>query len=90
MTIESAHRAGIWISLCGEMAANPIIAVILMGMGIDKLSMAAVNIPEVKRIIRKITFKQAQQLAEAILQQEDINAIKNLVETQLSELENKL
>lgn len=89
MTIDSAHRAGIWVSLCGEMAANPIIAVLLMGMGIDKLSMAGINIPEVKRVIRSVTFKEAQELADTILQQEDVNAIKQIVDTHLARLKNK-
>ncbi len=85
--IGSAHRRGIWISVCGEMAAEPILAVLLMGMGIDKLSMAAVNIPPVKRLIRSVNYTDAQRLAEVVLQQDDIGKIQNIVYSQFCSLD---
>lgn len=86
IVIDAAHRQGIWISLCGEMAAEPAIACLLMGMGIDKLSMAAVNIPEVKRLIRSVKYSDAQRLAEVVLGKEDVTEIKKLVQSQFCPL----
>jgi len=66
--INAAHRENIWVGLCGEMAADPMTAIILIGLGIDELSMGPVAIPEVKRVIRNIRLADAQRLTEEILQ----------------------
>jgi phosphotransferase system enzyme I (PtsI) len=66
-TVESAHDAGISVGLCGEMAADPISSLILLGLGLDELSMGAFSIPVIKRIIRSVTLEEAEEtLAVAI------------------------
>ena len=64
-TIEVGHQFGHHVSVCGEMAANPMIALLLMGMGVDELSVNPPAVPLVKDAVRSVTFGQAEQLAEA-------------------------
>ena len=65
--INAAHENGIWVGLCGEMAGDPVFTMILLGMGLDEFSMSPQVIPEIKRIIRSITLKEAQELTQEIM-----------------------
>lgn len=67
LAIEAGHRHGIWVGLCGEMAADPMMAPLLLGMGIDELSVAPAAVPLVKDAIRSVRFTQAKQLADTAL-----------------------
>jgi phosphoenolpyruvate-protein phosphotransferase (PTS system enzyme I) len=64
-TVEAGHRHGIWTGVCGEVAANPILVPLLLGLGVDELSASPGAIPLVKDVIRHIRFSEAQDLAEA-------------------------
>jgi phosphoenolpyruvate-protein phosphotransferase (PTS system enzyme I) len=65
LTVEASHRHGIWTGVCGETAGNPILAPLLLGMGVDELSASPGAIPLVKDVIRHIRFSEARNLAEA-------------------------
>lgn len=65
--IESGHNAGIKVGMCGEMAGEPSFALILLGLGLDEFSMPPQVIPELKYIIRSVSFKQAQEIAQTAL-----------------------
>lgn len=65
--VEAAHNAGIWVGMCGEMAGEPSLILILLGLGLDELSIPPALIPEVKYIIRSFTLKQAQEIAQVAL-----------------------
>jgi phosphotransferase system enzyme I (PtsI) len=67
MVIDNAHSSGIPVSMCGEMAADPYAAVVLLGLGLDGFSMSAIAIPEIKRIIRSVTLAEAEELAGSVL-----------------------
>jgi len=67
-TVECGHRAGRWVGVCGEMAGDPRTAVLLLGMGVDELSMSSFDLPRVKAAIRSVTLSQAQQLSQEALQ----------------------
>lgn len=79
-TVEAAHRNGIWVGLCGEMAANPLATVLLVGMGIDELSTSPLSIPQIKRIVRSVNFSQAKEFAQKVLETTDLQHIKRLLE----------
>lgn len=64
---EAAHRNNISISVCGEMASDPIATVVLVGFGIDELSVVPSVFPEIKKIIRKINFKDAEKFCNELL-----------------------
>ena len=59
---------GIWAGVCGEMAGDPVLAPLLLGLGVDELSAAPPVVPQVKYIIRRLKLSEAQALAEFALQ----------------------
>ena len=65
--VEAAHNNGIWCGICGEMAGEPLYAPLLVGMGLDELSVAAASLPRVKEVIRRLNLSEAQELAGAAL-----------------------
>jgi phosphotransferase system enzyme I (PtsI) len=67
-TVDAAHANGIWAGVCGEIAGDPVLAPLLIGLGVDELSAAPPVIDEVKYIIRRIKLSEAQALAEFALQ----------------------
>ncbi|MFW6211298.1 MAG: phosphoenolpyruvate--protein phosphotransferase [Spirochaetota bacterium] len=65
--VENGHAHGIPVAMCGEMAGDPIATVLLIGLGFDELSMSSGSIPEVKRIIRSLSVREAEEVvAEAM------------------------
>lgn len=74
--IDSAHNAGIAVSMCGEMAGESIYTPILLGLGIDALSTNALAIPHVKEMIRRIDLKRCKQIAGHILDIKTAEEIK--------------
>lgn len=64
---EAAHGAGIYVSICGEMAAEPNYLPILLGLGFDELSMNAVSIPKVKKILRRCSRSDAEEMVKQAL-----------------------
>jgi phosphotransferase system enzyme I (PtsI) len=67
MVVDAAHAAGIDACMCGEMAGEPSYLPILLGLGFDELSMSAVSIPKVKKILRRCSKKEAEQLVARAL-----------------------
>jgi phosphotransferase system enzyme I (PtsI) len=65
--VEAGHDAGIPVSMCGEMAGEPLYSYVLLGMGLDELSMNATSIPRVKRILRKSVAYEAKEFASGLL-----------------------
>jgi phosphoenolpyruvate-protein phosphotransferase (PTS system enzyme I) len=61
--IEAGHRAGIWVGMCGEMAGDIFMTLILLGFGLDEFSTSPIAIPELKKIIRSVTMEQAKDIA---------------------------
>jgi phosphoenolpyruvate-protein phosphotransferase (PTS system enzyme I) len=64
MIVKSAHDAGIKVAICGEMAGEPAFTLVLLGLGLDELSMNPLAIPRVKKIIRNSTIDESKALLE--------------------------
>jgi len=62
-TAEAAHAEDAWVGMCGEMAGNPDLTELLVGLGLDELSMSAVTIPEVKAAVGETDTDSAVELA---------------------------
>lgn len=86
LTIESAKSNGIVSSMCGEMASDPYAAVILLAMGIDKLSMSAPSIPKVKEIIRSISFKDAEKILNKVMEMDEGSKIRSYIHKAVDEI----
>jgi phosphotransferase system enzyme I (PtsI) len=75
MTVEAAHANGIWAGVCGEIAGDPVLAPLLVGLGVDELSAAPGVLDEVKYIIRRINLDDAIMLADYALSCESSSEI---------------
>jgi len=82
-TVDAARDAGIEVSLCGEMAGDPMCASILLGIGIDELSMNSGSIPLIKKIIRSISRKEAMNDLNHIMELTTAREIKKFIEKNL-------
>ncbi|MBI5807214.1 MAG: phosphoenolpyruvate--protein phosphotransferase [Ignavibacteriales bacterium] len=65
---KEGKKVGKPVSLCGEMAADPFAAPLLVGLGLESLSISPSIIPQIKKIIRSISYKDAKELAEKCLE----------------------
>jgi phosphotransferase system enzyme I (PtsI) len=70
MTVDAAHAHGIWCGVCGEIAGDPILAPLLVGLGVDELSAAPAVIDQVKYMIRRVKLDEARWLADFALTSE--------------------
>ena len=75
MTVDAAHQHGIWVGVCGEIAGDPVLAPLLIGLGVDELSAAPPVVPQVKYIVRRLKLAEAQELAAFALQCESPSEI---------------
>lgn len=91
--VAAARKAGINVSICGEMAGDPLCIPILLGLGLDELSMNARAIPFIKKIIREISMKDARLDFENILKLSTAKEIRgyimNRMKALIPELEGK-
>lgn len=67
LIVDNCHEKGIPVGMCGEMAGDLNAAVILIGLGLDELSMSPIVIPEIKKIIRSITIAEAEEVVGTIM-----------------------
>lgn len=65
--VEEAHRRGLPVSVCGEMAGDPVFAPLLLGLGVDVLSMSPGWVPQVKYLVRAMKMADARALAAEAL-----------------------
>lgn len=76
-TIQSANRAGKPVSLCGEMAGNPIYTSMLLGFGLRQFSMSPLMLPEVKERVRAVSIGECEDLAQKVLEMTSTDEIEN-------------
>ena len=79
-TTEAATRAGIPVSVCGEIAGDPRYTSLLLGLGIRSLSMAPANLPRVKQRLRMMTMTEAVRMARKIMEQSDERRIVSMLD----------
>jgi phosphotransferase system enzyme I (PtsI) len=70
MTVDAAHQRGIRVAICGEMAGDPVLVPLLIGLGVDELSTAPAGLAPVKYLIRRLISSEVRTLAESALQSE--------------------
>jgi phosphocarrier protein FPr len=82
ITVRAAHAQGKWVGVCGELAADPLAVPVLVGLGVDELSVAARSIGEVKACVRELNLMDAQRLAQRALTLGTSAEVRALVEAQ--------
>lgn len=82
--VNSARQCQLPVSLCGEMAADPVAVVLLLGMGIRSLSLSAAKLPGIKSLIRSLSIASACDLLEQALQMDCVADIRGLVDDALA------
>ncbi|HJH21688.1 MAG TPA: phosphoenolpyruvate--protein phosphotransferase, partial [Pseudomonas lactis] len=80
ITVRAAHAHGKWVGVCGELAADPLAVPVLVGLGVDELSVSARSIPEVKARVREFSLSEAQGLAQQALAVGSPAEVRALVE----------
>lgn len=84
--VEGAAPYGREVGVCGEMAGNPAATPLLIGMGVQHLSMNASSLLPVKAVVRTFTRSQARSLLKTALQKEDADSIRNLTYAELEKM----
>lgn len=88
LVADNAHAAGITVGMCGEMAADPAAAVLLLGLGLDEFSMSPVGLPRIKKILRGLTLEEAKNVANKALEYSDPGEIEKFLKSYLRGLFN--
>jgi phosphotransferase system enzyme I (PtsI) len=84
--IDAAHAQDISVTVCGEMASDLRSSLLLVGLGVDGLSMTPSGIPDVKRVIRDVSFDRLQSLAEDVLDMHVLSDIYSRVNEGLADV----
>ena len=77
--VEAAHAVGRWAGVCGEMAGDPRIAALLVGLGVDELSVSCYDVPRIKAAIRSVRFDVLREVAREALACSSATAVRALV-----------
>jgi phosphotransferase system enzyme I (PtsI) len=77
--IDAGKKAGIPVSMCGEMAADPIYAIVLLGLGLEVFSMNPSSVPVIKNVIRSVRYRDCRRIAEAALTKRTAQEIEEFV-----------
>jgi phosphotransferase system enzyme I (PtsI) len=75
MTVDAGHQHGVWVGVCGEMAGDPMLTPLLLGLGVDELSVAPPNVAQIKYLLRRLRLSEATELAQAALRCESASEI---------------
>jgi phosphotransferase system enzyme I (PtsI) len=78
--VDAGHAAGVRVGMCGEMAGEPMYAMVLLGLGLDELSMNSTAIPVVKSVLRGASLTSARELAQAALSMATAQEIEQMVQ----------
>jgi len=81
--VEAAHSNGIEVVMCGEMAGEPLYLPILLGLGIDELSMNPLCILRIKKILRSITYHESQEFVKVLDRFKTDSEIENFMKQEM-------
>ena len=86
MIMEGANANNTPVSVCGELAGNPLATILLMGLGVHSLSMSAGSILRVKWVVRSFSMSRARQLLGVALRMEDADQVRRFMEGSLDDM----
>jgi phosphotransferase system enzyme I (PtsI) len=83
-TLEAANRAGIPVTMCGEMGGDTIYTVLLLGLGLREFSLTPGYIPRVRRLLRGLTLRDARRIASECLRLSTSEAIERVLRDRIT------
>lgn len=86
VTATSEKKDNFFTGMCGEMAGDPLAAVLLLGLGLYEFSMSALSIPQIKKIIRSVRYEDAKNIADAALNMDSGEEIMDFVQESMKKL----
>ncbi|ABR47465.1 phosphoenolpyruvate-protein phosphotransferase [Alkaliphilus metalliredigens QYMF] len=86
MVIDHAHGGGKWAGMCGEMAGDPKIVPILLGLGLDEFSMSPISILQARKIIRGLSYSEMKKIAEKALNFPTAAEVKKFVAEEIDKI----
>jgi len=78
-TVQAAHQENIWVGLCGEIAAEVLVLPILLGLGLDELSVNPQAVATMKQAVTRLTITKSQELASLAIEQDSAISVRELV-----------
>ncbi|MBE3587056.1 MAG: phosphoenolpyruvate--protein phosphotransferase [Thermoanaerobacteraceae bacterium] len=81
--IDAARNSGKCVAMCGEMAGEPLATLLLLGLGLQQFSAAAGSLPEIKKVIRAVTLKEAREVAHRALQLSAPEEVRRYLEQEM-------
>jgi phosphotransferase system enzyme I (PtsI) len=88
--IDASHESKVWVGMCGEMAGDPLAVILLVGLGLDEFSVVPAVLPEIKKMIRSIKYKEARRIAEKALKfstEEEVEQyVRNVIKEKFPEI----
>ncbi len=86
MVLVAADAKGVPVNVCGRMSGDPLYTLLLLGLGLRRLSVTPSAIPEIKKLCRTLTIPQCQALAERVMAMEHARDIKNYLREELKKI----
>ncbi|MDZ7315272.1 MAG: phosphoenolpyruvate--protein phosphotransferase [candidate division KSB1 bacterium] len=77
--IQKAHEQGVWVGMCGEMAGDPLVTMILIGMGLDEFSVSPGSLPYIKEIIRNVSVEECEEMVAQLFELASIDKIQRFL-----------
>ena len=84
--VEGAHKVGKPVSICGEMASDPAAVILLLGLGVESLSVSVAGLPRVKWVINCFTRSRAREILDKVMNMEDPGQIRSTINDALVEV----
>jgi phosphotransferase system enzyme I (PtsI) len=84
-TVSAAHKEGIWVGVCGEMPGSVYGALLALGLGLDEISASSYLIPEIKKIIRTVTFDEVKSLVRKALKLSTAGDVKRILDKYIAD-----
>ena len=81
--VKAGHKSGIPVAICGELGGNPVATPVLVGLGIDEISTNSTSIPEIKKIIRSMSYEECQKIATRALKMDTADEISKFLSREL-------
>lgn len=83
--IERGKSSKVWVGMCGEMAGDPMATILLLGLGLDEFSVVPHVLPEIKKIIRSVKYRDAKKIAKQVLNMQTEDEIKKYLSALMKE-----